>query len=108
MTRNPTNLERTKELFAFLQGAIPEGYKLDPAETPNLTPDQAWTVIWYLGNLYWQVTDYIERCDVCGALFDSESGGTCLDYGDPPYKFCDDCICSDEYETKAASAAKEE
>jgi len=59
---------------------------------PQLTADQAWTVIWYLGNQYWQVPDFIERCDVCGDLFDSEQEGGYHEEG-PPYHYCDTCWC---------------
>ncbi|KKL95173.1 hypothetical protein LCGC14_1857240, partial [marine sediment metagenome] len=91
------------ELFAFLQGSVPEGCHLQPDKVPKLTDAQAWTVIWYLGELHWQVTDYIERCNVCGGLFDSNVEGACLDYGEAPYHFCEACTCSIEYETKQAT-----
>jgi len=98
---NDNDLARTNVLFDFLQGNAPKGYVIPPAEMPALTPDQAWTVIWYLGNLYWQVTDCVERCEVCGDLYHSEEGGDCLDYGDAPYHFCDTCMMGDEYADKA-------
>jgi hypothetical protein len=103
-----TDLERTEELFAFLQGTVPEGYHILDDNVPRLTPDQAWTVIWYLGNQYWQVTDHIERCGVCGCLFDTKSEGDCLDYGTGPYHFCDGCIYSEEYEKKKSQEGSEE
>ncbi len=91
MTDKPSNLERMEEVFAFLQGQMPDTIHIEnKSKIPNLTPDQAWTVLWYLGNEYWQVPDYIERCDVCGDLFDSESGGGYTENG-PPYHFCDGC-----------------
>ncbi len=99
----PTNLERTEELFDFLQGAVPEGYQIALDHVPKLTEEQAWTVIWYLGNLYWQVKDHIKRCAVCGDLYDTEDGGDCLDYGKRPYHFCDECVGGAEYEKKRAS-----
>ena len=96
-------LDRTEELFRFLQGTLLEGYRIPADDIPRLTDDQAWTVIWFLGNQYWQVTDYIERCEVCGCLYDSKSEGAYLDYGEAPYHFCDDCIYTTEYECKAAN-----
>lgn len=96
------DLERTEELFAFLQGTLPEGYKVPKKDRPKLTADQAWTVIWYLGNLYWQVTDRIERCGVCGSLYHTHREGDCLDYGKPPCFFCGNCMASEEYRRKAA------
>ena len=95
-------LERVEELFAFLQGQMPDDTHVAKSHRPKLSADQAWTVIWYLGNEYWQVPDYIERCDLCGELFNSEAGGACLDYGKAPYHFCDNCICTPEFERKNA------
>jgi len=96
-----TDPEKTEELFAFLQGTIPDGYKIPEEHVSHLTPYQAWTVIWYLQNLYWQPSDRIERCGVCGGLYDTHSEGDCLDYGGAPYHFCEDCMASNEYATKA-------
>ena len=98
-----SNLERTEKLFEFLQGNVPEGYHLDDAQVPKLTPEQAWTVVWYLGELNWKVTDHIERCDVCGNLFDANQEGECLDFGEPPHHFCCYCACKPEYEAKRQS-----
>lgn len=94
------DLDITEELFEFLQGRAPEGYRIQKGHMPKLTQDQAWTAIWYLGNLYWQVKDYIERCCVCGSLYDSERSGDCLDYGKAPYHFCDNCMGEPEYQKK--------
>lgn len=68
---------------------------------PHLTANQAWTVIWWLGNKYWQVTDRVERCNVCGALYHSWEEGDCLDYGKAPYNFCDNCMQTDTWLKKA-------
>lgn len=97
-------LERTQELFDLLQGTLPDGYKIPRLERPKLTADQAWTVIWYLGNQYWQVTDHIDRCDVCGSLYNTYQEGHCLDYGKPPYNFCESCR---EYAAKELQRPKE-
>lgn len=91
LNRQKLNIEETNELFEFLQGNVPEGYQIPSEKIPKLTADQAWIAVWYLGNLYKQVSDEIGRCDVCGCLYDSNIEGGCLDYGDPPYHFCDSC-----------------
>ena len=95
-----TELEKTQELFDFLQGSVPEGCKIEEAHIPKLTSEQAWTVVWFLGNQYWQVKDYINMCDVCGELYNSHESGDCLDFGDAPYFFCDGCMSCGEYTTK--------
>jgi len=94
------HLTCAQELFDFLQGHIPEGYHIDAANVPGLTPDQAWQVVSYLSNLVWNVPVFIERCDICGVLFDSHSEGTCLDCGDKPYEFCEGCTYTPEYAAK--------
>lgn len=97
---NDKDLERTQELYDFLRGNVPEGYLVDPSHQPKLTDDQAWTVIWYLGNQYWQVTDRVEKCDVCGDLYHSWQEGHCLDFGSAPYHFCESCMSTEEFRQK--------
>lgn len=99
---NDKDLERTQQLYDFLRGEIPEGYKIAKAHRPKLTDDQAWTVIWYLGNQFWQVPDCVDRCEVCGSLYHAHQEGHCLDYGRAPYHFCDNCMYTDAYRNKAA------
>lgn len=96
---NDKDLERTQELYDFLQGRAPFAIK-NPDGIPRLTPEQAWTVIWYLGNQHWQVTDRVDRCGVCGALYHSWQEGECLDFGKAPYHFCDDCMTGEEANKK--------
>ena len=96
------DLEFTEELFAFLQGTVPDRCTIPDDHVPRLTADQAWTVVWYLGNLYWQVTDHVERCCVCGELYNTHCGGDCLDFGAAPYHFCGSCMSTEKYETKQA------
>ena len=105
---NDKDLERTEELFQFLQGNVPEGYTIRRGHLPKLTADQAWTVVWYLGNQYWQVTDRVDRCDVCGALYHSWQEGHCLDYGRKPYHFCESCMETDEFTRKQNSRSNPE
>lgn len=97
-----TDMEKIQELFGFLQGVIPEGYKIPRKSRLKLTAEQAMTVIWYIQNLHWQLPDNIERCDVCGDLYDSHAEGDCLDYGKAPYNFCGSCSSSWEYTQKEA------
>lgn len=99
----PSEIEKTEALFRFLQGQLPDGCTIPEGSQPRLTPEQAWIVIWWLGNQYWQVPDYIERCDVCGDLFDTNSDGDCLDFGEAPYHFCGICEYGNEYADKQRS-----
>lgn len=90
------DLANTEELFAFLQGIVPDNVRIPQDKMPELSAEQAWNVIWYLGNKYWRVTDVIERCEVCGDLYDSEQGGGWLGFGEAPYSFCDGCYTGPE------------
>lgn len=104
-------IDQVKELRQFLMGDIPDGFIIPEDAIPKLTPSQAWTVIWHLGNLYMGVGDNVSRCDVCGDLFDSESDGSILDFGDSPYSFCGGCEFSEEFSEKlekAPASVKEE
>lgn len=98
--QNEKDLSNTKELFAFLRGEVPEGYVVDAAHVPRLTPDQAATVIWFLGNKYWQVTDHVSRCEVCGGWYNEWCEGDCLDFGNAPYHFCGECCEGEEAQQK--------
>jgi len=95
-----TETEVVEQLYEFLQGTVPAGYRIVPERVPKLTADQAWTVILYVQELRLQLSDEIDRCDVCGDIYDSRAEGTCLDYGDSPYHFCGACEYSDEYQDK--------
>lgn len=99
-TAKKSDLQLTEELFEFLQGVCPADCKIAKSHMPKLTADQAETVIWYLGNQYWQVSDHVHRCCVCGNFFDKDNSGDCLDYGKPPIFFCDSCIHSEAYVRK--------
>jgi hypothetical protein len=59
--------------YKWLQGEKPEhcNYTIKGA----LTEDQAWSVIYYLQELLPVLPEYIERCDVCGELFDERDEG---------------------------------
>lgn len=100
MREERDDLETTEDLFSLLQGTLPKGYEIPDDHIPKLSADQAWTVIWYLQGLYWQPGDAIDRCEVCGDLYDSGCEGDSLDYGEPPYHFCVPCMASEAYTEK--------
>ncbi len=83
-------LDRIQEIFDFLQGTVPPGMSIPAAHVPHLTGDQAWEVIHYIQELHSELPDHIERCDVCGTMFDSANEGGYTEDG-PPHHFCDPC-----------------
>ena len=61
----------------FLQGVkLPDGVT---CEMPSLSTDQATTVLWFLQVEMRCLPDNIERCTVCGELYDTDCGGIDLD-----------------------------
>lgn len=70
------DLNKTEELYAILQGEVPASCSIAADSIPRLTPDQAWTVIWY--------------------LFDTERGGQIRET--EPFYLCDNCARYDEDE----------
>lgn len=84
-------LADTQALFDLLRGETPEGCTIAADHQPRLTADQAWTVIWWLGNEQPVIGDRVERCDVCGELYHAYTGGDCVDGGPPPYCLCNNC-----------------
>ncbi len=97
---NDKDLEMVKELYALLQGTGPADCLIEPSHIPKLTPDQAWTVVWWLGNQYRQVSDAVEKCCVCGEIYHSWQEGECMDYGNAPYHFCEGCSEGEEARQK--------
>jgi hypothetical protein len=76
------NLEQTRELYQFLQdGEPPEGYHLK--ETPNLTPDCAFSIIYLLQEHYGIIPPY-NKCPECGELYDGkgEESDTAMVFSD--------------------------
>lgn len=84
-------VERIEELYRFLQGEVPDGYKIAKKRIPTLTPEQAWTVIWFIQEMHMELPDHIEQCDVCGSIYDSWKEGHCIDDGKPVNFYCGSC-----------------
>lgn len=83
---NGISLEQVEVLYRFLQGECPEPFCIEAM--PNLSPEQAFSVIYYLQEGLHILPDKYEQCRVpgCNALFDSEQDGCLAGY-------CDSCGC---------------
>ena len=69
--------DKIDELYKFLKGEeLPEGMR---CKMPKLSPDMAFTVIWFLQEHLGVLPDNIEQCRGCKALFDTDSEGIHLD-----------------------------
>jgi len=79
-----SDIEWVKEFFDYLK------------ENEKLNPTKAFRIIYYLQEHFSILPDHIEKCDICGVLYDSDSEGHRSDKTNQFY--CDECIeyCDDE------------
>ena len=71
-----SNIEEIRKFYRFLTGEeIPEGIKLAKGYKPKMSEKKAFSIIWYLQERMHILPDTIERCDVCGELYDTECEG---------------------------------
>lgn len=73
--RDISDLEWIEEFYYFLQGTTPEGITLGHGHSPKLTKNKAFAIIWYLQEHFPLLPDQIEKCSVCGDLYNSYSSG---------------------------------
>jgi len=102
--------DRIDVLYKYLKGEeLPEGVT---CKMPKLSPNEAFSVIWFLQEILHVLPDNIEQCDECKELFDTDCSGYCLDdqyinkntgktlakkyWGD----WCDGCVPDIEFEVE--------
>jgi len=96
--------------YKYLKGEeLPEGVE---CTIPNLKPNVAFSVIWFLQEIMHVLPENIEQCDGCNELFDTEREGIVLDdqYLDSDTgktlakkywgHWCDGCVPNVEFEVK--------
>lgn len=96
--RDWDDLEWVNEFYSFLQGEIPEGIRM--SKKPNLSQEESYNIIWFLQEKFPLIPCNIDKCDVCGTLFDSDSGGWYTQHPNEKghHNFCDtDCESSHPY-----------
>lgn len=64
--------------YEWLQGGESPG-NVKFADTPHLTADEAFSVIYYLQEVLKILPDKYERCKGCGEIYDSDMEGICID-----------------------------
>lgn len=73
-----SNRDKVDELFQYLMDKeIPSGICVK--SRPKLSPNKAWSLIWFLQEVTGCLPSQIERCDICGELYDSNAEGFWLD-----------------------------
>lgn len=72
-----TTLEKVQEFYNWLQGeSRPDGIEF--TNSPKLTPEEAFCVIYYLQEELWVLPDKYEMCRECKDIYDSENEGACI------------------------------
>lgn len=95
MSDKVMDLEQTKSLFEFLQGNNQsEVIEFKDGSIPKLTPEQAFSVIYYLQEELKVIPDVYEKCDECHEIFNTDSEGR---QNLKSHKFfCDGCLHLDD------------
>lgn len=74
--REDSDLEKTNEFYRFLTGEeMPEKISMTRGHKPKMSEKKAFAIIWYLQEHLSILPDHIERCDICGELYDEYSSG---------------------------------
>ena len=90
--RTDSDIEKVREFYRFLTGEkMPEKISMRRGHAPKMTEKKAFAIIWYLQEHLSIFPDTIERCSVCGELFDSYSEG--IYWQTKGKHYCD--VCSD-------------
>ncbi|MCQ9638626.1 hypothetical protein MP478_04425 [Chryseobacterium sp. WG14] len=88
--RELSDIEWVEEFYNFLQGKMPQSIELKTP--PDLTTDQAFSIVWYLQEHFPLLPDNIEQCDNCKTLFDSFLEGHYSEEGNEiGHHFCSAC-----------------
>ncbi|MEN6413455.1 MAG: hypothetical protein ABFC84_11985 [Veillonellales bacterium] len=87
---NKDDLDWVNEFYKFLMGEIPNGIYFGKGHAVKLSPNKAYSIIYYLQEHFSLLPDTIEQCSKCKDLYDSCSSGY---YSDENEKFyCDNCM----------------
>jgi len=74
--RTDSDLDKINELYRFLTGEeMPETISIGRGSKPKMSEKKAFTIIWYLQEHLSILPDNIERCDICGNLYNQSSEG---------------------------------
>lgn len=74
--RTDSDIEKVNEFYRFLTGEeIPDGISIARGHKPKMSEKKAFSIIWFLQEHLSIFPDTIERCSVCGELFDTNSEG---------------------------------
>ena len=75
MKDEKNELELVQEFDEFLTGTCPDSITIKEGYPFGLTPEQAFSIIWYLQEHWRIISDRYERCSECGNIYHTESEG---------------------------------
>jgi len=87
--RPKLSIKQVEDFYLMLQGKDIDSDGFSLGHKFNLTPNKAFTIIWYLQEILKIIPDRFEKCDVCKELYNSYSSGH---YSEKKGKhYCDSC-----------------
>ena len=84
------DLEWMEEFYNFLRGDCPENIHFGKGHGIKLSPNKAYSIIYYLQEHFPLLPDHIEQCSECKSLYDSNSSGYHSELTEKFY--CDSCF----------------
>lgn len=87
-----SNMDWIREFNSFLLGELPEGISIPDENLVKLTPNQAYSVLWYLREHFSILPDNFTKCDNCNYIFDDGKEGYYSEIGNEiGHAFCAGC-----------------
>lgn len=84
-----SDLEWINEFYGFLKGELPEEISTTRGYEPKMSEKKAYSIIWYLQEHLRILPANIERCNICGELYNSDSEG--IYWGTKGKHYCGGC-----------------
>lgn len=90
--KDRNDVEWIQEFNEFLQGTLPENIFIPDKDILTLTPNQAYSVLWYLREHFAILPDMFCKCDSCNTIYDDSSEGYYSETGNEiGHNFCSAC-----------------
>lgn len=90
--KDRNDMEWIDEFNNFLQGEIPENISMPDEHKVKLTPEQAYSILWYLREHFAILPDDFCKCDNCNRLYDDGREGYYSEVGNEiGHNFCGAC-----------------
>lgn len=95
------DMDWIQEFNEFLQGTLPENISIPDEDIVKLTPNQAYSVLWFLREHFAILPDSFCKCDSCDSIYDGDSEGYYSEEGNEiGHNFCGGCDHLAPYENE--------